>query len=478
MKTAANATISLDTKKKIPPPAAIALKCRYNNVNGGYRLQRGHVNERCVFYNDADDKYCVYSLDDQRWVISDKRNLNEGYDVFSESDPTTGMYPTDCTWEQGIIVEEILNEDNHLDEEDNVGFEPDLRFDTKPATIGEGEDKPNAPVEWVRGPRLSPNGASVCKLFDQIEPSDVLQGALGDCWLLAAISAVAEYPNFISEQVFVEKTLSRNGRYTINLYDCKLAKWIQIMVDDRIPCRKRNWFETAARPWFAQPHGNDLYVLILEKAFAKYAGCYTNLCGGMSLYALTNLTSCEEPELWDLLDDKKAYRNIIAADFRREQPNNFQELYTIPDESVVHSLNDFWRYLVKSSDSHYIMGASIDPSGDEREHQRKDGLVEGHAYSLIRVVEDGSGSRLVQLRNPWGPSIEWNGKFSRKDDKSWAKIKDQTLHPHHEEAPDGVFYMEWGDFHTCYQCVSVCTYDMKRKKGNLKRDSVFYDKHH
>lgn len=40
------------------------------------------------------------------------------------------------------------------------------------------------------------------KLFDTIEPSDVCQGALGNCWLLAAISGVAEFPNFLDQITF------------------------------------------------------------------------------------------------------------------------------------------------------------------------------------------------------------------------------------------------------------------------------------
>lgn len=39
------------------------------------------------------------------------------------------------------------------------------------------------------------------------------------------------------------------------------------------------------------------------------------------------------------------------------------------------------------------------------------GLVNGHAYALLRAIEPQPGLRLVKVQNPWG-STEWNGKFS------------------------------------------------------------------
>ena len=49
------------------------------------------------------------------------------------------------------------------------------------------------------------------KLFDAIEPVDVCQGALGDCWLLAAVAAVAEFPNFIKSEVFITQEFNPDG---------------------------------------------------------------------------------------------------------------------------------------------------------------------------------------------------------------------------------------------------------------------------
>ena len=65
----------------------------------------------------------------------------------------------------------------------------------------------------------------------------------------------------------------------------------------------------------------------------------------------------------------------------------------------------------------FMIGASINTTSF-LEHVRPDGLVEGHAYSLINVAKAG-GQKLLQLRNPWG-AHEWNGRWS-DDSEEWAK---------------------------------------------------------
>ena len=60
---------------------------------------------------------------------------------------------------------------------------------------------------------------------------------------------------------------------------------------------------------------------------------------------------------------------------------------------------------------------SLGKCGEER---LANGLVAGHVYSLLRVV-DAWGNRLVCLRNPWG-SDEWTGKYSDQNKKKeWTE---------------------------------------------------------
>jgi hypothetical protein len=199
----------------------------------------------------------------------------------------------------------------------------------------------NGGVQWVRAGEISPDDTPA-KLFDNIEPGDVLQGSLGDCWLMAAIAGVAEFPRYIQERLFVESEVSANGMYHINLFDCGQMEWIVIEIDDFIPCKTRPWFSGSARPIFSQPSGNELWVLLLEKAFAKYAGGYDKLQGGRCALAWQNMTGGDAVELWEWSTPDSgdnagvdAAKSVFSVTTRTADPTNFQTARCLPKGDVL-----------------------------------------------------------------------------------------------------------------------------------------------
>lgn len=98
---------------------------------------------------------------------------------------------------------------------------------------------------WTSGQKLHGEHAPLCpgrgvgvgdlpslKVFDNIDPSDIAQGKVGDCWLLSGISALAEFDGGI--KYLFRKTpdldsLPREGpnQYTVTLWD--LPTWTEVV---------------------------------------------------------------------------------------------------------------------------------------------------------------------------------------------------------------------------------------------------------
>lgn len=135
-----------------------------------------------------------------------------------------------------------------------------------------------ADTDWVRAKDLKGISGKRPQLFEgEIEPSDLCQGAVGDCWLVAAIACMAEFPDAI-RRLFVTAEYNPRGLYKVRIFDPVKEKFVIVTVDDRIPCKKGT-----TTPRFMSPNGNELWAIILEKAYAKFCGSYAALDGGVSL---------------------------------------------------------------------------------------------------------------------------------------------------------------------------------------------------
>lgn len=144
-------------------------------------------------------------------------------------------------------------------------------------------------ILWIRASELSNDDQKQMYLFKNgIVPSDIVQGKLGNCWLMAAIASLAEFPGAI-ENVFYSYKTNERHKYYVKLYDARrgIKAWRKFYIDDYIPCHR-----TTKEPVFANPNDNEMYVLLLEKAFAKFCGNYGRLDGGHTLWAFQAMTGC------------------------------------------------------------------------------------------------------------------------------------------------------------------------------------------
>ena len=61
------------------------------------------------------------------------------------------------------------------------------------------------------------------KVFSGLmEPSDIKQGQLGDCWFMSALSCIAEFPDLV-KKLFITQNYTRDGVYRVQF--CKDGIW-------------------------------------------------------------------------------------------------------------------------------------------------------------------------------------------------------------------------------------------------------------
>ncbi len=240
-------------------------------------------------------------------------------------------------------------------------------------------------VSWYRAREIH-DGDFPVRLFDKIAPSHVLQGGLGDCWLIAAISVVAEFPDFFPKYVFQDSQCNCEGKYSFNLFDYSKQEWKTITVDDFLPCYPKSKYAEMPIPKFSQPNGNEVWLLLLEKAFAKLVGGYLNLKAGYAGLAWMMLTGCMDYNRWIL------EKGVTPLTWRRRPIMMFHSTgqhlgfdYAAPSDSdPLYKEEDFLNYLRKCAKKNYLIGA-VAVHGGAVEAVHSNGLIEGHAYAVLAV---------------------------------------------------------------------------------------------
>ena len=248
---------------------------------------------------------------------------------------------------------------------------------------------------WFRASKIFNNRE---KVYDSFSGDDIEQGVLGDCYLLSSISALAEFPGRV-EKLFVQKEKDSAGCYVVTLYVS--GKKIDVIVDDYFPV------DSNSRLAFAGSKGQELWVMLIEKAWGKVHGDFYTIEGGDSRESLAAITGA-------------------PVEYNRHKDRGFEEM---------------WLILKKFDMNNYAMctGANVDIKG----------IVRSHAYTLIGVYEfklSGENIRLVQIRNPWG-CTEWTGEWGDNDPR-WSK--DMRREFNHVSKDDGIFYMPYKAFYNIF----------------------------
>jgi hypothetical protein len=321
-------------------------------------------------------------------------------------------------------------------------IDPDSEADTD--TI-EMEIQPDN-VVWKRARDIAELGPDAQLFVDGIDANDVQQGGLGTCYFLSAIAAITEFPSIIKDLLFKTKTTNEKGVYEIVLFID--GDWMIVPVDD--------WFPVEADTGslkFTRTNGKELWVILLEKAWAKVNGGYLNVSGGNVVHSLFSLTGfpCNRVIHARERNAQKVWEAILEAETR--------------DDIMCAS----------------TYGISDDDEGNKREQEYDElGLSPGHAYTLVGAKEakyQGETLKLVLLRNPHGVftgiNTEWTGPWSDSDSR-WNKELNEMFH--HSNKEDGCFWMDFFDFFHHYEDTFFCDilYDGKLTYFKYKQEDTIF----
>ena len=186
---------------------------------------------------------------------------------------------------------------------------------------------------------------------------------------------------------------------------------------------------------FAHSNGNELWVLLLEKAYAKLHGNYIALKSGFSYHAMIDLSGCPTEHI-KFSSDRSDWEEI-------------------EDEA-----EEIWDKLIEADELGYLISAST-PGKDKlttgEGKKPKAGLVPGHAYSIIQAKHyEEEDIKLINIRNPWG-KFEWDGDWS-DESELWTEEMIEFFEPVFD-TKDGSFWMSLQDFFPRFKSITFCEVD-------------------
>jgi len=147
-------------------------------------------NDRPVYYFDKDKTWIFHNKVKNRWEVG--KEVSDTATAIGFSVESRCYSPELCLWEQGVTVSAGDPDTPVLSVTPQDGFY-DEEFPHNNSSISTDEEYlKKVEAEWIsaRDPILCDSPV----LFDGVAPSDVLQGGIGDCWLVAAIACVCEFP--------------------------------------------------------------------------------------------------------------------------------------------------------------------------------------------------------------------------------------------------------------------------------------------
>ncbi|XP_074844508.1 calpain-13 [Carettochelys insculpta] len=290
--------------------------------------------------------------------------------------------------------------------------------DTFPADVSSigpnllSEDKLSR-IQWKRPTMIERDPHLI---MDGVSRFDIVQGEIGDCWVLAALGSLTLQRQFLENVLPKDQGFQHNYAGIFHFRFWHFGDWVDVVIDDRLPFLNGRYLSVQPRS------RNEFWPSLLEKAYAKLRSSYQNLHWGYLSDALVDLTGG------------------IQVQFLLQQPS--------------FDLQEMAKAAAKSQ---CLMGCTTVGGQSPGNIELKNGLVKGHAYTVTGATEipyrNGSED-IIRVWNPWGHG-EWKGPWSDRSPQ-WDGVPPEYKRKLCEDKDDGEFWISRQDFVKQFFSLCIC----------------------
>lgn len=280
----------------------------------------------------------------------------------------------------------------------------------------------NVIIKWQR-----PHSITSKPVFKIKNSRGVIQGILGNCWLVASFASLVAQSNLWRKVVpYVHaQTFNKNDDYA-GIFVFRFwhfGFWIEVVIDDLLPT-------VGNKLAFAHSENeNEFWCALVEKAYAKLNSGYSNLEGG-HVEALIHFSG-GVPEYIEFKNKECSQSNF---DF-------------------------IWNKIMQAVKNKSLMTTCIEARNvDDYEKELPNGLIMGHSYAVtyaIQLTLNDVEHRLIRLTNPWRKK-EWKGNWC-KNSNLWKHVtKNFKRKMNFISIENGEFYMSFVDFYKEFSEIVIC----------------------
>jgi len=166
----------------------------------------------------------------------------------------------------------------------------DRKFDSSPTSLYIDPLSPPTgciPYNSVVWNRISGMEVEDCfnpvVFMDEEDSGFLVQGGIENGWFVGAMSVLSSFPHLLHPILVSDTYLKERGVATFKFY--KGGRWVFVSVDDRLPC------SFSGSPYFCKSsNNNEVWMCLVEKAYAKLHGGYEAIRRGFVEHALKDLT--------------------------------------------------------------------------------------------------------------------------------------------------------------------------------------------